>query len=228
MSLAFAAAEGSLVASAVTTDFPDVNLIKNLEYNIELNNLQGNCVAEVRSGCMSCIRSSPGSSVLLIIQGFVWGTPTDSLTSRLPSSSSARFDILLLADLVFNHSQHIALLRSCEALLKVHERAASDSVDAPVALCFYAHHRPTPELIAKDEGFLETASRRGWEVRLIVQDHEAGVCLLRLSSLEQDRANVVLVQLAFPEDGGDPAIRRMVKGWTMKWTGKAVMEEQDD
>jgi nicotinamide N-methyltransferase len=98
----------------------------------------------------------------------------------------------LLSDLVFNHSQHAALLDSCLACLSsspstspvalVPSSTSLLSIDislptlqTPAVLCFYSHHRPTPELIAADLGFIALAREKGWKVHKVWEDPKAGV-----------------------------------------------------
>lgn len=128
-----------------------------------------------------------------------------------------------MSDLVFNHSQHEALLSTCEGLLcplSVSSQPTPDDpvsdddlstlpsnpLETPLALCFYSHHRP--HLAADDLTFLHKARARGWTVWKVIEDKEAGP--------------------AFPEDDGrldkdgkewDAAVRGTVHGWAMKWQG---------
>lgn len=117
------------------TDFPDTSLISNLHQNIQAN-----------------IPSDTQNSV--IAEGYTWGSKIDKLLRSLDESHKY-FDTVLAADLVFSepyftfcqicslltqlpfasadHSQHLALLKTCEACLT----GAGD----PVLLCFYSHHR---------------------------------------------------------------------------------------
>ena len=66
-------------------------------------------------------------------------------------------DVALLADLVFNVSQHERLLDSCELAL----------ADGGVALSFYAFHRPHKAV--EDGQFIERAQRRGWRCEEVVK-----------------------------------------------------------
>ncbi|GAA5847030.1 hypothetical protein JCM5353_005751 [Sporobolomyces roseus] len=189
-----AAMEGA--GQVVISDFPDAALVKNLEKNIEenANSLLPNTeIAETRAA------------------GFTWGSSPASLFPPSSSSSSdpSKFDLILLSDLVFNHSQHLALLRTCLSCLSTSPSpSASPSVPSPpnlpstdltragqvstpAVLCFYSHHRPW--LVKEDEGILSLARDNGWKVDKVWQDEKAGP--------------------AFPEDDGDLAIRSTVHGW---------------
>lgn len=139
-----------------------------------------------------------GPSSPVRLQGFVWGSSTRSLTAESPEESqSTAFDTILLADLVFNHSQHEALLNSCEQLLTTHDPAEQST--PPTVLCFYAHHRPTAELIKKDESFLDKAKQRGWIVDGLVENPDAGVRQHSiLSSMSPPRAHCFCNSWHFP------------------------------
>jgi len=167
----------------VTTDFPDPDLINNLHSNADRN-------------LPESLRHR------LVVKGLKWGTKLDdevllpkedegdqSRGCSMAVSTGAGFDLILLSDLVFNHSQHHSLLTTCEESL----RAAAPDRPAPSLLVFYSHHRPW--CVQADEQFLVIAQQRGWLCSRIIQDHNAG--------------------LAFPKDSGDPAIRATVHGWRL-------------
>ncbi|KAH9448592.1 hypothetical protein Pst134EA_027899 [Puccinia striiformis f. sp. tritici] len=172
----------------VTTDFPDPDLIKNLEWNADEN-----LPASLRDR--------------LIVKGLKWGTkldgddfqvvqtilPHESTTSSpsTASSSSPGFDLILLSDLVFNHSEHNSLLTTCE--ISFNNRAPTSKHPTPSLLVFYSHHRPW--CVTADEEFFVIARQRGWKCTRIIEDKNAG--------------------LAFPADKGDPTIRGTVHGWIL-------------
>ncbi|POY71459.1 hypothetical protein BMF94_5772 [Rhodotorula taiwanensis] len=197
-----AALEGA--GDVVISDFPDPSLVNNIAKNIELN------VASVPSDQVATATA----------KGFTWGSPPYSLLKALspttedgPSTGPRQFDLILLSDLVFNHSQHLALLNSCLSCLAppsasstaAATSASSDSrpdqpeidlsdpesLQTPAVLCFFSHHRPW--LVEADLEILELAQENGWTVRKVWEDKQAGP--------------------AFPEDGGDLGIRSTVHGW---------------
>jgi nicotinamide N-methyltransferase len=85
----------------VLTDYPDKSLLDNLAYNVAQN------VQPRRPGGMAT------ASVL----GYVWGSPVDQLLAALlqdiaiqvdvnpDTGPGMRFDLIILSDLIFNHSQ---------------------------------------------------------------------------------------------------------------------------
>ncbi|ORY75062.1 hypothetical protein BCR35DRAFT_306495 [Leucosporidium creatinivorum] len=195
-----AALEGA--DQVVISDFPDPALVNNLAKNVEMNIEKKEGIAETKA------------------MGFTWGsTPAplfEAINDASPSSAPAedrKFDLILLSDLVFNHSQHAALLDSCLSLLSpslTSPQSAPSSTEplplplpeidlsenkltTPAVLCFFSHHRPTQQLIEADLGILSLARARGWKVTRVWKDEGAGP--------------------AFPEDEGDLCIRGTVHGW---------------
>ncbi|KAK7059147.1 Protein N-terminal and lysine N-methyltransferase efm7 [Paramarasmius palmivorus] len=113
------------------TDYPDKPLIENIQYNVDQN-----VPEELQNR--------------VVVEGFIWGTPFQS---------TEKFDIIILSDLIFNHSQHEALLRTCEQCL---------SPTSPTqVLVFYSHHRP--HLAHRDMEFFRLARERGWNCEQVVK-----------------------------------------------------------
>jgi len=134
----------------VLTDYPDQALVDNLVLNVERN------VEMERRG-------------IVCVLGYVWGHPLEPLLEVLDSSdvlvrvadtsasasASPFFDLILLSDLIFNHSQHRALLTTCERALAT----------GGCVLVFYTHHRP--HLAHRDMEFFEMARETGWECQKV-------------------------------------------------------------
>lgn len=98
--LEFGAAAGlpSIIAAlrgasqVVVTDYPDKQLIDCLAVN-----LQRNCpTANIKEA------------------GFLWGSSTEDI---LALNGGNKFDVLILCDLLFNHSEHRKLFKSCQETL---------------------------------------------------------------------------------------------------------------
>ncbi|KAJ7890664.1 nicotinamide N-methyltransferase [Mycena olivaceomarginata] len=106
------------------TDYPDPELVANLAHNVSENSAGDHCSVE----------------------GYIWGRSVEPL---LAASGSDGFQVIILSDLVFNHSQHDALLQTCAGCL-----APSGCV-----LVFYTHHRP--HLADRDMS-------RGWTCEQVV------------------------------------------------------------
>ncbi|KAG0212057.1 nicotinamide n-methyltransferase [Mortierella sp. GBA30] len=127
----------------VITDYPDNDLISNIQYNAE------HVVPEqTRAGDV-------------IVQGYLWGSNTRPLLAHLnpsmslpPAEASSNsstprqlYDTIILSDLLFNHSQHRSMLKTCKETLK------------PVTgrvFVFFTHHRPW--LADADNKFFEIAA----------------------------------------------------------------------
>ncbi|KAK7464883.1 Protein N-terminal and lysine N-methyltransferase efm7 [Stygiomarasmius scandens] len=159
----------------VLTDYPDASLIENMQYNVD-QNIQR---PEIRSN--------------VHVEGYIWGHSVQPLLDILPNESISNkrgYHLIILSDLVFNHSQHDSLLKTCELAL-----AGNDSTrDAPepCVLVFYTHHRP--HLAHRDMEFFEKAKSKGW------------VC---------DEIVVRKYPPMFPDDPGAEEVRSTVHGWKL-------------
>ncbi|KAF8737665.1 hypothetical protein AX14_012539 [Amanita brunnescens Koide BX004] len=73
----------------VLTDYPDAELLENLRYNVQAN-------------VPDTLRD------LVDVEGYIWGQQVSPLLDLLPDSavqSGKGFDLIILSDLIFNHSQ---------------------------------------------------------------------------------------------------------------------------
>ena len=150
--------------SVVITDYPDPDLIKNLEHNIE--------------------HSHVDKASNTVAKGYLWGNPVEELIALLPRGS-AGFDLLILADVVFNHSEHAKLIRSIAAGLSASPGAR--------ALIFFTPYRPW--LFEKDMALFDLAKQEGFMVK-------------KLMEKTLDRA-------MFENDPGDEKLRRTVFGYQL-------------
>ncbi|TPX30211.1 hypothetical protein SmJEL517_g06176 [Synchytrium microbalum] len=113
---------------AVITDYPEKNLIENMDYNVRVN------LPELLD------------SGVIKIMGHLWGDDVSPILNELVPFNTSKFDVVILADVIFNHSQHIALLKSVKATLA----EGTGIVYVP-----FSHHRP--DLAHKDMAFFELA-----------------------------------------------------------------------
>lgn len=120
--------------AVVVTDYPDVDLVRNLTYNIE-----------------SC--SLLTSAHAIAARGYLWGASADELLSVFPGTEQG-YDLLILADLLFNHSEHEKLVSSIQHTLK--------RTPACQALVFFTPYRPW--LLHKDLSFFDLAVASGFVV----------------------------------------------------------------
>lgn len=165
--------------AVVLSDYPDPDLIQNLEYN-------KSHYFQPKDGAAGL---EPSMSASVECAGYIWGQPPDVLFSHLPPSvqDNPGFDLLILSDLIFNHSQHEALLRSLRSTL---------AKPSGVALVFFTPHRPW--LYDADMNFFKVAQERG--------DLNA-----------EKVAEIKMEKAMFEVDKGDENVRRMVYGYRITW-----------
>lgn len=82
----------------------------------------------------------------------MWGASTETVTSHL--DNEGRFDVLILADLLFNHSEHAKLIKTVELTLK--------KAPGSTAYVFFTPYRPW--LLEKDLAFFDLAREAGFNV----------------------------------------------------------------
>ncbi|KAF9236770.1 putative methyltransferase-domain-containing protein [Melanogaster broomeanus] len=161
----------------VLSDYPDAALVENLTHNVHQN------ISEDQRNKVTT-------------QGYIWGQPVDNLFAALPPDRdpSRGFDLIILSDLIFNHSQHDSLLRSCEFCLTPipghSPKEDPPQTPSPCVLVFYTHHRP--HLADRDLEFFAKARRRGWNCEYIYTKKFPPM---------------------FPDDPGDVGVRSTVHGW---------------
>ena len=147
------------------TDYPDAELVENLGVNI----------GSARGGHHAM---APAQAL-----GYLWG-------AQLPAAlgPEGSFDLLLLADLLFNHSEHGKL---ADTVARTLSRSAAEAV----ALVFFTPYRPW--LLDKDLDFFNVVRERG----------------LRVAKVFEQKMETVM----FEQDPGDEEIRRTVFGYEVKW-----------
>ncbi|KAJ9151240.1 Protein N-terminal and lysine N-methyltransferase EFM7 [Pleurostoma richardsiae] len=172
----------------VVTDYPDPDLVQTMWRNID--------------ECALVPKEEDGRprDAVIAADGFVWGADAAPLLAHLGQHPSSRegsepgadaggggFDVMILADLLFRHSEHGNMVRSIEAAL----RRSRDSA----AYVFFTSYRPW--LRHKDLAFFDVARERGFEVEKVLEKR-------------MERA-------MFEDDPGDEEVRKTVLGFTVKW-----------
>ncbi|KAK4676996.1 Protein N-terminal and lysine N-methyltransferase efm7 [Podospora pseudoanserina] len=166
----------SLVASmlgaslVVCTDFPDPDLIATIQKNID--------------GCH--LLPHDNDKLNIVADGFVWGASPSTLLRHSPNG----FDVLILADLLFRHSEHGNMIKTIRETLKRTREAK-----AYVVFCSYR-----PWLREKDLKFFDLCREDGFEVEQILEK-------------KMDKK-------LFEEDPGDEEILKTVTGWVVSWPEK--------
>ncbi|CAL1709263.1 unnamed protein product [Somion occarium] len=164
-------------ANVILTDYPDAALLENLHYNVSQN------VPDV-------------AKERIHVEGYIWGhnvAPLFKIQSQ--NAPTPGFDLIIMSDLVFNHSQHDALLKTAEDALARPISTGHESTESfpdPCVLVFYTHHRP--HLAHRDMEFFEKATKRGWICQEILTQK---------------------FPLMFPDDSGDEEVRSTVHGWKL-------------
>jgi len=153
-------------SQVVVTDYPDADLVENLQYNVDHCDLL----------------PTPRN---IAAEGYLWGASTETVTSHLKNKDGV--DVLILADLLFNHSEHAKLIKSVELTLK--------KAPGSKAYVFFTPYRPW--LLEKDLAFFDLAREAGFTVA---------------KTLEK-----VMDKVMFEEDPGDELLRRTVYGYELTW-----------
>lgn len=131
----------------VCTDFPDADLLSHLQYNVD-----------------HCDGLDPTK---FKVKGFIWGQDErrlcyDELSEEdLPEEikEEDKFDLIILSDLVFNHTEHGKLLGNCRAALK----------RSGLALVVFSPHRPW--LLDMDLEFFQECEKYEFKAEKIDQEN---------------------------------------------------------
>ncbi|SPO05023.1 probable Putative nicotinamide N-methyltransferase [Cephalotrichum gorgonifer] len=173
---------GALEAERVVlTDFPDADLVEVMQKNVDgLEELVPEARGRVR------------------VKGFIWGGDVKPLAAELGGAAvegegqeGGRFDVLVLADLLFRHSEHGNMVKTIrEALRRGRESTA---------YVVFTSYRPW--LQHKDLAFFDLA-------------REAGFVVEKLLEKKLDAP-------LFENDPGDLEVQKTVTGWTVRWPEEA-------
>jgi nicotinamide N-methyltransferase len=144
-------------APVVASDYPDPELVENLSRNV------------TGAGAFA--------------EGYCWGADPAALLAHAPEG----FDVLILADLLFNHSEHGKLVETVRTTMA---RTAT-----AVALVFFTPYRPW--LLDRDLAFFDLVRAAGFVVEKVFEEK--------------------MDEVMFKEDRGDEELRRTVFGYTVRW-----------
>ncbi|KAK2766386.1 nicotinamide n-methyltransferase [Colletotrichum kahawae] len=124
----------------VVTDFPDVEIVQTMQKNVdEAGDLEG----------------------VVVPVGYVWGADVVPLFEALGGGEGERFDVLVLADLLFRHAEHGKLVDTIEKALARRRDAVAGFVVEQVV-----DKRMEKPLFENDPGDLEVQKTvGGYEVR---------------------------------------------------------------
>lgn len=160
----------------VMTDFPDPDIVMNMQKNID--------------ACDETTEPEGHIAKTIDAVGFVWGGDPVPLIACLEKDSNqedGRFDVLILADLLFRHSEHGALVKTIRETM----RPSRDSA----AYVFFTSYRPWKKDL--DMGFFDVAREAGFDVEQVLE-----------KKLEKP---------LFENDPGDLDVQKTVKGFIVRW-----------
>lgn len=122
-------------ATVVSTDYADASLLENIQYNADTN---------------------LGKDALTVL-GHTWGQDV------APLIENGKFDVMILSDLMFNHSQHKALIKTVDECL----------ADDGQVYVFFTHHRP--HLAKEDMDFLPRMADAGFSSERVVEEYRGAM-----------------------------------------------------
>jgi EEF1A N-terminal glycine/lysine methyltransferase len=126
------------------------------------------------------------SNTYITAAGYLWGQSAEALLSRLPASTG-NFDLIILADILFNHSEHQKLIQTLQQTMG----------QTSSALVFFTPYRPW--LLQKDLAFFELARAGGFSVTKIMEHTMDKVMFEEDPGDEQLRRTVFGYRLARPD-----------------------------
>lgn len=187
---------------AVVTDYPDVDIISTLQRNVDECHLLIPATATATGASPTAAASVAVNGAggewaqdIVVPKGFIWGADPRPLLAELPPGET-KFDILILADLLFRHSEHGKMLDTIRDTLK--------RTKASRAFVFFTSYRPW--LQHKDLAFFDLARERGFTVDKLLEK-------------KMDRP-------MFENDPGDEEVRKTCTGWVVKWPEEVVEGEE--
>ncbi|KAK9241562.1 hypothetical protein V1506DRAFT_550367 [Lipomyces tetrasporus] len=130
----------------VITDYPEADLLDNIEYNVDHYAKESKDEQKERERFR--------------VAGYIWGNDVEPLREFLPAGSDG-YDLIILSDVVFNHSEHAKLLATCWNCLS---RSSSSS---KVFVVFTPHRA---RLFHRDLQFFEDAKQLGFKVEKLFEE----------------------------------------------------------
>jgi nicotinamide N-methyltransferase len=183
LELGAAAGLPSLVAGilgakkVVMTDFPDLDLIVNMQKNID--------------ECDGTVEPVGRIAETIDAAGFVWGGDPvpllEHLAADIDGNEAPKYDVLILADLLFRHNEHGDLVKTIRETMRRSRESA--------AYVFFTSYRPWKKDL--DMRFFDVARDAGFEVEQV-----------------QERK---LDKPLFENDPGDLDVQKTVRGFVIRW-----------
>jgi len=130
------------------TDYHDLELVNNMQHNADLS--------------AHLFPEAPESRKRLYVEGYKWGNPVEPLLAHLPPTDDgvpSRFDVLIMADVVYAHREHGNLVKTMQQTLKKDPNS--------VALVIFTPYQPW--LLPQTERFFPLAEAGGFTVTKIFE-----------------------------------------------------------
>ncbi|OJD11851.1 hypothetical protein AJ78_07464 [Emergomyces pasteurianus Ep9510] len=170
--------------TVVVTDYPDIDLVENMRINAQA------CESLLSSGGADLGQKS---SSPLRVEGYKWGADPETVLKHIPKDASVGadgrhgFDLMILADVIYNHPQHGELIASVRQTLKRTRDAVAFVVFTPYQ----------PWLFEKIAAFFPRVEESGFVVTKLFEN--------------------LVEKVMFEEDPGDEKLRRTVFGYELRW-----------
>ncbi|KAH8666361.1 hypothetical protein BX600DRAFT_271150 [Xylariales sp. PMI_506] len=173
----------------VVTDYPDEELMVMIRKNI---------------GESSHLIPEPKDRI--VCDGYEWGEDPSHILAHIQSDSSslasatpagaavAKFDVLILADLLFKHPQHENMVKTIEMTLSQKKESK--------AFVFFTSYRPW--LQHADLAFFDRARDHGFHVEKVFEQR--------------------LEKPMFENDPGDLEVQKLCTGWEIRWPEDKCIE----
>ncbi|EFX04502.1 nicotinamide n-methyltransferase [Grosmannia clavigera kw1407] len=174
----------------VVTDYPDPDLVATMRKNIA----EAEAGLSAQPATQTTGQTAYAGSGTIVADGYVWGADPTPILAHLndlgnPDGSSTRYDVMLLADLLFRHAEHSKMAYSVAQML-------AQKPDSR-AYVFFTSYRPW--LRHKDLAFFADACAAGLVVEHLLERR-----------LERP-------PLFFKDDPGDVDVRSTVSGYSLRW-----------
>lgn len=188
--------------TVVMTDYHDPDLVSNMQYNADL--------------AAPLIPAASESRKRLYVEGYKWGNPVEPLLAHLAPAiegTAARFDVLIMADVIYSHREHGNLVKTMQQTLKKDAKS--------VALVIFTPYEPW--LLPQTERFFPLAEAGGFTVTKIFEK------LMGELLFENDPG--VSVNFSEPHDyaytdsSKDEKLRRTVFGYELRWAPNQLGED---
>ncbi|KAL8393083.1 hypothetical protein RB595_003037 [Gaeumannomyces hyphopodioides] len=155
----------------VATDYPDPDVLAALQRNVD--------------GC-ALVPDPKGERV--VVDGYVWGHPVDKLLGEMPGGGAVGgVDVLIMADLLFRHTEHGNIATTLELALR---RSRGSR-----AFVFFTSYRPW--LRERDLKFFDLVRERGFVVEKVLEKK--------------------MDEVMFKGDPGDEEVRKTCDGYVVRW-----------